>query len=291
MWSEYDVHHGTGINYWLRNYSFIQHIIPEQMCDDVNQKKKDVFAWSHPSNRYIAWSNCRARSEHLWKTSTMVTIEPMYTKIKDYCFYVAHESIKKTISVPYVSWLHTHDDVVFKNIWAWPKKYLVSIYATVHRQASRNTNRLRKYLYSHCTPKWNCYALPKNTSLKTIISTYLSSTFCLQPQGDTPTRAGIFDSLSACCIPVFISGCDDLSVMMDTIYYPFLSREYRVNGVGNWSISIHIRDIGNLSHYLKSFSEGKIHELRHNIRNQLENFTYTHSGNVVINSESDLESL
>ncbi|MCO5552844.1 hypothetical protein L7F22_006362 [Adiantum nelumboides] len=34
---------------------------------------------------------------------------------------------------------------------------------------------------------------------------FLSSTFCLQPSGDSPTRKGIFDSLLAGCIPVLFN--------------------------------------------------------------------------------------
>ena len=34
---------------------------------------------------------------------------------------------------------------------------------------------------------------------------FLSSTFCFQPPGDTPTRKSIFDSLIAGCIPVLFS--------------------------------------------------------------------------------------
>lgn len=34
---------------------------------------------------------------------------------------------------------------------------------------------------------------------------FLSSTFCLEPSGDSPTRKGIFDSLVAGCIPVFFT--------------------------------------------------------------------------------------
>jgi hypothetical protein len=35
------------------------------------------------------------------------------------------------------------------------------------------------------------------------VSPFCSSTFCLQPQGDSPTRRSTFDALLAGCIPIF----------------------------------------------------------------------------------------
>ena len=40
-----------------------------------------------------------------------------------------------------------------------------------------------------------------------ILATYARSVFCLQPDGDTPTRQGWFDALLSGCIPVFFSTC------------------------------------------------------------------------------------
>lgn len=38
-----------------------------------------------------------------------------------------------------------------------------------------------------------------------ILSTYMNSTFCIQPPGDSATRRGFFDSLIAGCIPIIFS--------------------------------------------------------------------------------------
>ena len=279
-----DFHHANSLDFWLQNYSFIQHIRPATLCSDIKSTNKTIFSWSHPSSRFTAWSRCSKQSESLWKKSIMITIEPPIKKRIDYCFELdTYASIsKRTFGVPYVSWLHTNDEHVLQNIWEWPKQNIASIYASQHRQASKNTNYLREQIYKLCTSQWKCVAIPLNSTLQQIIHTYLNSTFCIQPQGDTPTRAGIFDSLASMCIPVFISGCEDRSVVMDTAYYPFLSKEFRKNGIGNWSISISIHEFQNLNKYLQSIPTTIVNKLRSNIRKQIDNFIYTYDGNKII---------
>lgn len=52
-----------------------------------------------------------------------------------------------------------------------------------------------------CTQKGDC------VNNFAILATYARSVFCLQPDGDTPTRQGWFDALLSGCIPVFFSTC------------------------------------------------------------------------------------
>jgi hypothetical protein len=214
----------------------------------------------------------------------MITIEAPYTKKANCCFQLDEQEMltHKTIAVPYVSWLHTHDEDVLQKIWGWPKYNLASIYARPHKQSSKTTNVLRQNTYNACTSSQGCVAMPYNSTLQEIIQTYLSSTFCLHPQGDTPTRAGIFDSLASLCIPVFFSGCEDRSVIMDTMYHPFLSKEFRKDGIGNWSISISIQNVHNFTKYLNSIPKEMIQRMKHNIRKQIPQFIYTHVGNQII---------
>lgn len=67
---------------------------------------------------------------------------------------------------------------------------------------------LRGELMKECESSSSCYLVScwvvsciRNPELLT--GAFLTSVFCLQPPGDSPTRKGVFDSLVAGCIPVF----------------------------------------------------------------------------------------
>lgn len=76
---------------------------------------------------------------------------------------------------------------------------------------------------------------------------FLSSTFCLQPSGDSPTRKGIFDSLLAGCIPILFTNSSAYTQYMwhlpqnGSLYSVFFDGDEVIHGhVNIFSTLIHI---------------------------------------------------
>ena len=68
--------------------------------------------------------------------------------------------------------------------------------------------------------------------------------FCLEPQGDTPTRSQIFESLLSGCIPVFFSSCVRADLVYERLYEPFLPRyERTAYGAGPWAVMLDSRRV------------------------------------------------
>jgi hypothetical protein len=63
------------------------------------------------------------------------------------------------------------------------------------------------------------------------------STFCLEPQGDTPSRSQIFECLMTGSIPVFFSSCAQPDLVYERLYAPFLPPYERQEfGPGLWAV-------------------------------------------------------
>lgn len=77
-----------------------------------------------------------------------------------------------------------------------------------------------------------------------LLLTYAGSHFCLVPEGDTPTRAAIWDALSTLCIPVFFSDCLRDDLLFETMYAPFLPAHARLSwGLGSWAVVLDAREV------------------------------------------------
>lgn len=84
-----------------------------------------------------------------------------------------------------------------------------------------------------CTQKGDC------VNNFAILATYARSVFCLQPDGDTPTRQGWFDALLSGCIPVFFSTCLRPNLFYERVYAPFLPAYNRTAyGPGDWAVVV-----------------------------------------------------
>ena len=111
--------HANALEYWLQNYTFISFIRPAHLCADVSIAKDKFIAFSHPANRFIAWSKCKNESIFLWKNSNLIAIEPEYETVSSYCFKL---KTKYTVTVvPYVSWLHTTNLQTINTLLLHPK--------------------------------------------------------------------------------------------------------------------------------------------------------------------------
>jgi hypothetical protein len=63
------------------------------------------------------------------------------------------------------------------------------------------------------------------------------TTFCLEPDGDTPTRQSWFDAILSGCIPVFFSSCLREDLFYEHVYHPFLPAHTRTTfGAGDWAV-------------------------------------------------------
>lgn len=122
----------------------------------------------------------------------------------------------REMAIPYPTSFHPRSDA---ELQLWQKKVSefkrekVASFAGAPRNATKHPDlALRDILFRQCTESDKCETLlcarggegvdcPKNPHF--ITNLFLSSTFCFQPPGDSPTRKGVFDCLVAGTIPVF----------------------------------------------------------------------------------------
>lgn len=83
-----------------------------------------------------------------------------------------------------------------------------SLFSFAGASRSNIPRSIRNYLLDQCSTSPNCTlidcsVLKCSHNPEPIMKTFLHSSFCLQPRGDTPTRLSAFDSMIAGCIPVF----------------------------------------------------------------------------------------
>ncbi|CAM6086761.1 unnamed protein product [Calypogeia fissa] len=83
-----------------------------------------------------------------------------------------------------------------------------SLFSFAGASRSNIPRSIRNYLLDQCSNSpnctlINCSVLKCSHNPEPIMKTFLHSSFCLQPRGDTPTRRSAFDSMIAGCIPVF----------------------------------------------------------------------------------------
>ncbi|KAL2899064.1 Xyloglucan-specific galacturonosyltransferase 1 [Bienertia sinuspersici] len=114
------------------------------------------------------------------------------------------------VGVPYPTYFHPSSD---KEIIAWQekirhrrRKYLIS-FAGARRD--EDSSSIRSILIEQCTSiidtrvcKFLNCANQSCVETAPVVELFVESEFCLQPDGDSPTRKSLFDSLVAGCIPV-----------------------------------------------------------------------------------------
>ncbi|XP_074575366.1 xyloglucan galactosyltransferase KATAMARI1 homolog [Curcuma longa] len=113
-------------------------------------------------------------------------------------------------AIPYPTYFHPANDA---DVFAWQdrmrkleRKHLFS-FAGAPRPGSSNS--IRGQIIEQCRSSKACKLLEcdlgesKCRSPSSIMQMFQTSSFCLQPQGDSFTRRSAFDSIVAGCIPVF----------------------------------------------------------------------------------------
>ncbi|PIN14953.1 Acetylglucosaminyltransferase EXT1/exostosin 1 [Handroanthus impetiginosus] len=124
------------------------------------------------------------------------------------------------IGIPHPTYFHPHED---DDIITWQLKVIKSerenlvSFAGADRPDSPES--IRSVLIEQCTSTSNGECKFLNCSSgqcdkpESIIELFMSSEFCLQPPGDSPTRKSVFDSLVSGCIPVLFDPM--------TVYYQY----------------------------------------------------------------------
>uniref|UniRef100_A0A803LRB1 Exostosin GT47 domain-containing protein n=1 Tax=Chenopodium quinoa TaxID=63459 RepID=A0A803LRB1_CHEQI len=145
------------------------------------------------------------RSEYLHWGTPLLELDELQNPIK--LIIERHPWHMNDVGVPYPSYFYPSSD---KEIIAWqekirevPRKYLVS-FAGAPR---KDPTSIRSSLIKQCTSAFGvCKFLNCGEKLcvesAPVVKLFMESEFCLQPDGDSPTRKSVFDSLIAGCIPV-----------------------------------------------------------------------------------------
>ena len=120
--------------------------------------------------------------------------------------------------------------------------------------------------YSECH-EHNCNRKDDCVDNHAILETYSRSVFCLQPNGDTPTRQGWFDALLSGCIPVFFSSCLRQDLFYERVYAPFLPPfERTAYGAGDWAVVVNSStSMSSLASTLRNVDTETVRRMQHRI--------------------------
>lgn len=146
---------------------------------------------------------------------------------------------KNDIGVPHPTFFHPKSASDMRkwllHVEAQERAHLVSF---VGKDRHLDPNNVRSALISQCrNATGNCYFLECEQD-KCLLPAYvtrvfLTSHFCMQPPGDSPTRRSVFDSLVAGCIPVLFHPCTAY------LQYPW----HLPRNASSWSVYVSETDV------------------------------------------------
>lgn len=166
-----------------------------------------------------------------------------------------------------------------------PRPTLATSFAGLHTHGK--SAPFRKLVHSHCVDHDDCVSRVDigrlNATDYSILSAYSQSQFCLQPEGDSATRQGWFDSMLCGCVPVFFADCPaeelkNIELFFEHVYSPFIPSFRRTDyGVGAWAVVLDISKMREDPEYMiKSLREiGDPVEMRENILSFLPRLQYS----------------
>ncbi|XP_039121977.1 xyloglucan galactosyltransferase KATAMARI1 homolog [Dioscorea cayenensis subsp. rotundata] len=115
-------------------------------------------------------------------------------------------------AVPYPTYFHPCNN---NQVMSWQDKVIGLarpwLFAFAGAPRPDQKDSIRQILIEQCRSSVNCYLLdcvssPGNCHSPTrVMKVFESSSFCLQPRGDSATRRSMFDAMVAGCVPVFFS--------------------------------------------------------------------------------------
>ena len=109
----------------------------------------------------------------------------------------------------------------------WPRTHLWSFVGSVSRTP------FRQYVVKACNASVSCDLLTTGLTSGRIFRAYENATFCAQPAGTEPSRAGLFQTISSGCVPVFFDDnlCTPNEVAMEGMRF-----KRTAFGWGRWSV-------------------------------------------------------
>lgn len=148
------------------------------------------------------------------------------------------------------------------------RRMTVAFIGGLHRGSMSGDGTIRTLLAEQCEArqKTGCLMsgakhLSSKVATETALSTYLLSTFSMQPQGDSFTRKGVFDSLLAGCIPVYFH---KLSFQNQ---YPWHITSEEFKRVSVFVPAAVVRQDGfNIVDHLKAIPEQQVHDMQAQVR-------------------------
>eukprot|EP00468_Gymnochlora_sp_CCMP2014_P003565 CAMPEP_0167751604 /NCGR_PEP_ID=MMETSP0110_2-20121227/6675_1 /TAXON_ID=629695 /ORGANISM="Gymnochlora sp., Strain CCMP2014" /LENGTH=491 /DNA_ID=CAMNT_0007637127 /DNA_START=31 /DNA_END=1506 /DNA_ORIENTATION=+ len=270
-----------GTSLWAANIWELRNTCPdgESMFMNLHELNKDTARWHFQINSDIAMAGCYswfltrnflsgvkdmqkrkliAEKQELLRQGARLGFDLFEFKYGP--LRVSYKPVN-LFSIPYPSvasglTFAEQSDLISEVFRSRERKYLVAAVFRVHI-SGLNMN-VRRYLLSRCKELKECALLtaggPRGLHAVDYIKRYYESTFCLQPEGDTPSRKAILDSMTLGCIPV-------LFAKLQTKLWPW--------HVGDW------RDIGviipddeytTVWERLKNISSEQIEMYRNNIK-------------------------
>ncbi|MQM16670.1 hypothetical protein Taro_049630 [Colocasia esculenta] len=114
------------------------------------------------------------------------------------------------ISVPYPTYFHPSND---GEVLSWQKKIRKAerhwLFSFAGAPRPSQADSIRGRIFEQCRASRRCRLLDCGSkpgdchSPRSVIGAFRSTSFCLQPPGDSFTRRSMFDSMVAGCVPVF----------------------------------------------------------------------------------------
>jgi hypothetical protein len=151
-----------------------------------------------------------------------------------------------------------------------PRKRMatVTFIGGLHRGSMSGDGTIRTVLANQCEERQqngcimsSAKHLSSRVATETALSTYILSTFSMQPQGDSFTRKGVFDSLLAGCIPVYFHKQSFQG------QYPWHITADQFRRISIYVPAAKVRESGfNIVDYLKAIPQHQVQQMQEQIR-------------------------
>ncbi|KAJ3683955.1 hypothetical protein LUZ61_013119 [Rhynchospora tenuis] len=203
----------TGRHLWTHDIS-----LRDSLLVELFQLLKSRPAWSVKGGRdhfilsgRATWDLRRQGDEdHQWggKLLTLPEVKNMTVLLIEACPWESENEF----AIPYPTNFHPSNE---SQIVEWQDKVRSTdrpwLFSFAGARRPGQAGSIRDQVFDQCLKSTRCKLLDCASQENdcdapaTTMNLFQSSSFCLQPPGDTPTRRSAFDSMLAGCIPVFFS--------------------------------------------------------------------------------------
>ena len=269
------------------------------LCDALAAVAENAsgLVWNEPAGatNIVDWmdrAGCGAKARKVVARNPLtVSVEGPHVRISPYCPVRDLDKSARHVSVPYPTHYRLTSppkvDMHVTTALYRRRVNLMAVFAGIHGQAAE----LRRFLHAECDASASCRTLVNRNWYRNVISdelldiqkVYSVSDFCLQPEGDTPTRQSWFDAAINLCIPVFFSDCLEPNLLFETEYDHFLPpvRKRAAFGAGVWAVLLNASAVlarpGVLVEQLESISTEERSRMRATLAKSVPKLLYTRS--------------